>query len=307
MIPHSCIYEGYVYHRRHRPLEHHFRNRIFMLYVDLDELPDLFRPFWLWSANRPNLAWFRRGDHVGDPGESLMQTIRTMVEAQTGICPQGPIRLLTHFRYFGYVINPISLYYCFDGEQQLQFVVAEVTNTPWEQRHCYVLDMNNAPIRARKSLHVSPFMPMTFDYEFQISKPGDRNDVRIRSFEYKEEELPQTAMAAVQRPYFEALLQLQKRPINSYNLASALLRYPGMTMQVVIAIYWQALRLWLKGADFHTHPDKPGSESERLKDRSKSTSNGTKRSNRKDVARQPGDRDACLPKNEDCALEKMKR
>ena len=137
----SCIYEGEVRHRRFAPVNHEFRNRLFLMYVDLDELPTLFRRRWLWSANRPNLAWFRRGDHLGPADQPLADSVRDLVAARTGQRPAGPIRLLTHFRYFGFAMNPISLYYCFDADEQIESVVAEVTNTPWGEQHCYVLDV----------------------------------------------------------------------------------------------------------------------------------------------------------------------
>lgn len=109
----SCIYEGEVRHRRFAPVNHEFRYRLFLMYVDLEELPALFRRRWLWSAGRPNLAWFRRGDHLGPANQPLADSVRDLVAARTGHRPTGPIRLLTHFRYIGFATNPISLYYCF--------------------------------------------------------------------------------------------------------------------------------------------------------------------------------------------------
>ena len=142
---HSCLYEGTVRHRRLTPVAHQFRHALFMMYLDLDELPTLFRSRWLWSNERSNVAVFRRSDHFGDPTISLDETVRTLVESHTGRRPTGPIRLLTHLRYFGYCFNPLSVFFCFgpDG-QSLDAVVAEVSNTPWGERHCYVLPMEVA-------------------------------------------------------------------------------------------------------------------------------------------------------------------
>ncbi|MDE2766951.1 MAG: DUF1365 family protein, partial [Chloroflexota bacterium] len=128
----SALYSGYVTHHRREPAIHGFRFNLFMVYLDLAELPGLFDGRLFWSARRPALAWFRRGDHFGDPDMSLDEAVRTRVAEVTGRRPEGPIRLLTHLRYFGYVMNPISVYYCFTpDESRVQALVAEVTNTPW--------------------------------------------------------------------------------------------------------------------------------------------------------------------------------
>ena len=133
---HSALYEGWVRHRRHRPVAHEFRFPLCMVYLDLDELPELFRDSWLWSAERPALAWFRRADHLGPPDAPLAQCVRDRVAAITGRRPAGPVRLLTHLRYAGFAMNPVSFYYCFDaGGERLEAVLAEVTNTPWRERH----------------------------------------------------------------------------------------------------------------------------------------------------------------------------
>lgn len=251
MSLHSCIYEGRVRHRRSVPVAHEFRYRLFMMYVDLQELPALFQKRWFWSAAHPNLAWFRRADHWGHREQPLADSIRDLVESQVGARPSGPIRLLTHFRYFGFGMNPISLYYCFNEREQIEFVVAEVTNTPWRERKCYVLDARGRSATSEltathpKELHVSPFLGMDFDYRFFLSAPGPSLDVRI-------ENLPRAAHA--DRPLFEATLALERRSITAGRLAGVLVRYPLMTARVFAAIYWQALRLRLKKVPLVPHP-----------------------------------------------------
>lgn len=251
MMPTSCLYEGRVRHRRYQPHHHAFRQRLFMLYLDLDELPQLFERNWMWSAVRPNLAWFRRADHLGATDVPLADAVRDLVQQHRGVRPMGPIRLLTHLRYAGFRMNPISLYYCFSERDELEFVVAEVSNTPWNEQHCYILDASGAsndPVHTnvRKNFHVSPFLGMNYEYHFTLTKPGTSLVVHIENHPCSE---------ADARPDFDATLTLSRRPITSWALTSVLLRYPFMTAQVYAGIYWQALRLWGKGTPYFPHPN----------------------------------------------------
>jgi DUF1365 family protein len=243
----SCIYEGRVEHARAAPVAHAFGYRLFMLYVDLDELPRLFAGRWLWSARRPAVAWFRRADYLGDPRESLAESVRQVVTHATGRRPPGPIRLLTHLRYFGYCFNPVSFYYCFDAAgHTVETIVAEVHNTPWNERHCYVLDAKGADTRrftTEKALHVSPFMPMEISYDWVFSGPADSLRVAMRCRRGSER-------------LFAAVLALHRREIDGASLAAVLVRYPFMTLKVIGAIHWQALRLWWRGGRTYVHPRK---------------------------------------------------
>ena len=248
---HSCIYEGQVRHRRFTPRSHQFSYRLYLLYLDLAELPDLFDKYWLWSARGPNLAWFRRKDHMGDAAVPLDTAIRQTIHDATGIQPEGPIRLLTHLRYFGYGFNPVSFYYCFDREdKQLQTIVAEVNNTPWGEQHYYVLPASEHCGHSRhqrhkrqKEFHVSPFMPMDIDYDWRFSLPDKRLNVHMENYHAKSK-------------IFDATLQLERKPISSSSLARVLLQYPFITGKVITTIYWQALKLLLNKVPFYSHPDK---------------------------------------------------
>jgi DUF1365 family protein len=251
----SAIYFGQVRHRRRRPIEHAFSYRMFMLYLDLAELPRVFEGRWLWSTRRAALARFRRGDHFGDPARPLEACVRDLVERETGTRPMGPIRLLTHLRYFGYVFNPVSFYYCFDeNDTRVETIVAEVTNTPWGERHCYVLPQalnvgcgDVSRFRPRKVMHVSPFMEMDVAYDWRFGAPGDQLSVHMEN-------------ARAGRKIFDATLLLQREEIRAGTLARALGLYPLMTLKVIAAIHWQALQLWLKGAPVHDHPVQSGAK-----------------------------------------------
>tara|TARA_R110002072_G_scaffold136124_2_gene278258 strand:+ start:246405 stop:247184 length:780 start_codon:yes stop_codon:yes gene_type:complete len=249
----SCIYTGIVRHRRLGPVLHHFSYRVFMMYLDLDELEQVFRKNRLWSARRPALAWFRRKDYLAPPlaplDKPLKQAVYDQVENATGVRPDGPVRVLTNLRYFGYLINPITCYYVFDNSNVLQHIVAEVTNTPWGEATCYVIPCRTLPLRNQpsgehtfpKQMHVSPFMPMDMDYHWRSSTPGERLNINLQNWQ-------------AGRQAFNASLSLQRREASQGNLNRILLRHPCMTAKTALGIYWQAIRLFVKKVPFVAHP-----------------------------------------------------
>jgi DUF1365 family protein len=252
----SCLYEGFVRHRRLGPVPHDFRFPLFMVYLDLAELDTVFRGRWLWSTSRPALVRFRREDHLGDPRVSLDQAVRDLVAGHTGRRPGGPVRLLTHLRTAGYLFNPVSFFYCHDEAGALAAIVADVGNTPWNERHRYVLPAQptgTGRLRARvpKRFHVSPFLPMSLDHVFHVGEPGARLALRIEDREHDG------------RRVFDAVLALRRREITGANLARALARFPLMPLQVSAAIYWQAFRLHRKGAPYFPHPARAVPETRR--------------------------------------------
>ena len=243
----SCIYRGQVSHRRFGAVRNSFRYGVFMLYLDLAELASVFQPHWLWSTSRPAPAWFRRADHYGDPQRPLDECIRDLVERDTGQRPEGPIRLLTNLRYFGYVFNPLSAYYCFGREGELQAVVLEVSNMPWREMHCYVLSGGRALANGAldyqwaKSFHVSPFLPMDMRYRCRLDAPGEQLHLALENRRNGEKS-------------FDAHLNLSRVPIGHASLARMLALDPLITLRVAALIHWQAAKLWLKRAPVFDHP-----------------------------------------------------
>jgi DUF1365 family protein len=250
----SCLYEGSVRHRRMGSVKDEFYYSLFMAYLDLDELPECFDGRMLWSARRPTVAWFRRADYLGDPDVPLADAVRELVRERTGVRPDGPIRLLTHLRYFGKSFNPVSFYYCFEKHgEQVKAVVADVTNTPWGEHHAYVMGVDQAAdhgtatvMRGQfdKQLHVSPLMGMDHIYDWRLTEPSEQLLVHIESH--------RTDGPRV----FDATLTLRRRELTPSAMRSALLRYPFLTARILARIYTHALRLKLRGAKYFPHPKK---------------------------------------------------
>lgn len=233
----SCIYDGTIRHRRVQP-RREFRHSLALWYVDLDELPELLGGRLLRPS--PGALRFRRGDYHGDPQAPLAEAVRDTVAAHTGSRPLGPVRLLTHLRSFGHCFNPVSFYFCLSaGADRVQAILAEVTNTPWGERHAYVLRADDGAVHERvdKAFHVSPFMAMDHEYELWLTAPDTKLDVGIVSRRDGEVE-------------FDAKLALERRPLH----ARALAHVPLPTLAVAGRIYANALRLKLKGAPYHAHP-----------------------------------------------------
>lgn len=243
----SALYEGVVRHSRWSPTENSFSYRLFYTYLDLEEIEALFATDRRFATHPFAIASFRREDHHGLPGEPLQDAIRTLVDARLGFRPTGPIRLLTHLRYLGYGMNPVSFYYCFDTEEHLQAIVAEVNNTPWGEQHCYAFDCRGGATRGmhrfrfRKAFHVSPFNAMTQDYDWRFSEPGD--DLRVAMTNSEDG-----------APFFTATMALERVEWSRSAATRMLLRHPLVPLKVVSAIYFQALKLWWKGTPYHEHP-----------------------------------------------------
>jgi len=253
-LVHSALYVGHVHHVRHAGVAHCFTVPLTLLYLDLDELPAVqalsptFRlgPWGLLGFHDPDylteIAHANAGLNAGLNAD-LATRARALVQQKLGWIPDGPIRILTQPRYCGFVFNPVSFLYCFSADGGMQAVIAEITNTPWRQRHTYVIDCRAAKSqRFAKTFHVSPFQPMQQEYDWRFPDPGQRLDVCMHNY-------------AHERIVFTASMRLSRRPLTANNLAGMVVRRPMQTAQVLARIYGEAARLWWKGAPFHPHPD----------------------------------------------------
>ena len=241
----SAIYSGWVSHHRYSPVDHGFKYRVFMMYLDLDEIDRVLSMSPFWSKKRYAAARFKREDFHGDPCLSLRDAIdKTLADAGKTPCT-GPIRMLVNLRYFGYNMNPLSTYYCFDEDgETLKYIIAEVHNTPWNQRHSYVLECNECSTHSAsfpKEFHVSPFNQMQMEYRWSSTTPGEQLGIAIQNW-------------SGDSKVMDASISLTRSDIQGQSLNFVLLRFPFMTFKVIAAIYWQALLLWWKKVPYVPYP-----------------------------------------------------
>lgn len=243
--PRSRIYRGTLRHRRFTPKSHTFSYQVWMAWLDLDELPELFDKVPGFSARRPALARFRREDYLGPTDRPLKTAVREELIRQLGSAPSGRICVLTQLRTLGCMFNPISVYYAYDHLGRLAAVLSEVTNMPWRERTRYAsaVDPSRHSHQANfaKDLHVSPFNPMDMTYRWKFNAPGETLFLHMENWRD-------------QQCHFDATLMLEAKPAIRSVLMKTLLRQPWMTLKTIAGIHFEALRLWLKSVPVYNHP-----------------------------------------------------
>ncbi|MGB3598429.1 MAG: DUF1365 domain-containing protein [Pseudomonas neustonica] len=243
----SALYSGLVRHRRHAPRQHAFKYRTSLLLLDLDEQREVFSLSKLWSGRWFSPMRFRESDYLSNErlaDESLKACAQRVVTDQLGVIADGSIQLLTQVRSFGFVFNPVSFFYCYDRAGLLQAIIAEVTNTPWHERFCYVIkadpDSTEQQVETRKAFHVSPFLPQDLDYRMRFSQPAEHLRVHMEDWD-----------GALR--LFDATLTLQRQPLSRKLLRRETLSFPFMVLKTLAAIYWEAGRLLLKRTPIFDH------------------------------------------------------
>ncbi len=240
----SHIYRGTIRHRRFDARSHEFRHRLGLVYLDVDHVDHVLGG--RLTRARPGFVRFRREDYLGNPALPLGRAVRELVEGRIGSAPRGRIYLLTQLRTLGACFNPVSFYFCMDENERVDAVVAEVTNTPWGERHAYVLSrQGDGEVLGGdlpKRMHVSPFMAMDQVYTWRVSTPGARLSVHIENRQRGQ-------------LVFDATLSLRREPLTQRSLRRLTFSYPLGTARVLALIYGHALALKLKGVPVHSRPE----------------------------------------------------
>lgn len=241
----SALLVGDVRHRRFSPISHSLNYPLFMPCIDLDEIEVLERRVWAFGKRWWHWARFKRSDYVGEG--SLKEAVQDKVEALTGVTLRGRVEAVLHLRYLGIYFSPVNFYYLYDEQGQWRYLLAEVSNTPWNERHYYAVDANDANTwRHDKAFHVSPFNPIKQTYVWRLKPPTESLFVHLECHSNEDETTPTKV--------FDATMAMRKQPLTSTQLAKRLIATPIMAVKVVIGIYWHALKLWVKGAPFYSHP-----------------------------------------------------
>lgn len=255
----SGLYVGQVRHRRFLPVTHEFNYRLFMMCLDLDEIAAVFKRKWFCSYNGINLVSFIRKDFYGDAETDLKISVVNRVAEFSNtqglhLNPIDKVKLVTQVRYFNIIFNPVSFYYCYDKTGELQAILSEITNTPWGERHHYVLPIANPEVNQvntkhifefDKQFHVSPFNPMAMQYRWVFSNLNERLLVHMDNTMANQQDIEK---------HFDATLDLNYVGFDD-NIGKLLIQFPFMTVKVVLGIYWQAFKLWIKRAPFYDHPN----------------------------------------------------
>ena len=236
----SSIYNGTVIHKRFKPKKHFFKYSVFSLFIDLSELNQLDNSIKFFSFNKFNLISFFDKDHGDRDGSSLIEWVKKNLKENNISSENIKIKLLCYPRIFGYVFNPLSVFFIYNSKNKLISILYEVKNTFGEQ-HTYIFkvedDLNLFQHNCSKKFHVSPFIEMNCNYFFRILKPGEKISVIIDQYHSNEKIL-------------YASQDGKRADFNSKELLKSYLKHPLMTFKIISAIHYEAFKLWTKGIKF---------------------------------------------------------
>lgn len=256
----NALVKGWVRHRRYKPKKHQFEYNMTWTLLDLDKVEEQFKESEFWSIERANIISYRQADfHQSDndknyrrtPPEVTKQNITHSIKKEKGKDFNGRIFMMAHLRNYGYNFNSVCFYYCYDQSDNLQFIVSEITNTPWGERHSYIFDCEADNSSNRRSLkqfkfnkefHVSPFITMDMHYRWTFMVAPDSLRVHMVIYSAEGEKYFDTTFTA-------KLLPLNKKAMRDYAFKHAL-----QPQKMSFLIYWQALKLWLKRFKVYDHP-----------------------------------------------------
>jgi len=251
------IYKGSVSHARNKPKAHRFKYSVFQIWLDVEQPNLIDNISRFWSSNKANLVRFNRRNYLPDPSEqnlSIHHQVCHLIKSQTGKTFDGKVYLLSNLSYWGYCYNPVSFYCCYGANNKLEYILSEIHNTPWGERFTYVHDVtenssqtqnggsDTLKFRFDKEFHVSPFMPMGLEYQWNFKVSNENIFISMNLEQEK-------------KCIFNATLKLQGQTLNRSMANQIPFRYPFMCLKVISAIYWNALCLWLKRIPFHEHPN----------------------------------------------------
>ena len=240
----SALYRGKVYHQRFKPTQHKFDYDIYLFWLklDTDEFEALSSQLKHFSTSNKSRVRFKREDYLGDDSISLKQAVlERMTELNEGKVLHGDVFMLGQLRMWGMYFSPVNFYYLRNTDGKFTHMLAEVSNTPWNERHHYLVNLDTQD-DTPKAFHVSPFNPMDMTYKWSISQPSTRLSLAMDCVRSDKE--------------FSAGINLTKFTLDNANLTQALKRIPSMTIKTVAGIYWHALKLLLKRTPLYTHPEK---------------------------------------------------
>ena len=235
----SAIYSGETYHERFVPKSHKFKYQIMMFWLNLDEIDRLDEQLSLFKKERFSWVQFKRADYLGDPQSDLKESVLNKMSSLAEKELQGKIYLLSPLRILGMYFSPVNFYYLENQDGKFTHLLAEVSNTPWNERHCYLVDLITQE-NTDKAFHVSPYNPIDMVYQWKVSSPGEKLNLKLEC--HKEEK------------HFTAAISLKKSPLTNGTLQQTLFQFPSMTIKTVFGIYWQAARLFFKRVPIYDHP-----------------------------------------------------